>query len=239
MAISVSVGDRFESGHGRAQFVVIVLVLSIIIYLGSIGANLSQIGLISAAQSGEEVTEAQISDNDAHQATALVAQVVVVVLMLVALCVWFHRAYRNLKPLGGQNLKYSPAWAAGGFFVPILNLVRPYQVASEIWQISESTRPSTLASDLSPAPSLVKWWWFAFIVDALVVNFVYRLGPDVGTLSGLMLASKYRIASLVLSIISAILTWRLVTGIDSLQENRSRFLRTAQRQEATGVAQVR
>ena len=38
--------------------------------------------------------------------------------------------------LGANNLKYTPKWAVGCFFVPFLNLVMPYQVVREIWKAS-------------------------------------------------------------------------------------------------------
>jgi hypothetical protein len=46
--------------------------------------------------------------------------------------VWFHRAYTNLHSLGMEPLRLRAGWAVGGWFVPILNLVRPKQIMSDI-----------------------------------------------------------------------------------------------------------
>jgi hypothetical protein len=37
-------------------------------------------------------------------------------------------------------MTYSSGWAVGYFFVPLLNLFRPYQVMQEIWKASENPR---------------------------------------------------------------------------------------------------
>ena len=34
---------------------------------------------------------------------------------------------------GAQGMQVSPAWAVGGFFVPIIHLFLPYQAVKEIW----------------------------------------------------------------------------------------------------------
>lgn len=46
---------------------------------------------------------------------------------------WFHRAYRNASALG-HSAQFTPGWAIGAWFVPFLNLVRPYQIASAMWR---------------------------------------------------------------------------------------------------------
>ena len=45
---------------------------------------------------------------------------------------WLHRAYQNLPALGVTKLDATPGWAVGYYFIPILNLFRPYQTMVEI-----------------------------------------------------------------------------------------------------------
>jgi hypothetical protein len=62
-----------------------------------------------------------------------------------------------------HDLKYSPAWAVGGFFVPFLNLVRPFQVMKEVWRGSDP-EPATGVRRAAP---LLGLWWGSY----LVMNF--------------------------------------------------------------------
>lgn len=58
-------------------------------------------------------------------------------ILLIVLCVtcimWFRRAYHNPYKIGISYLSYSEGWAAGAWFVPFMNLVRPFTIMKEIW----------------------------------------------------------------------------------------------------------
>ena len=78
---------------------------------------------------------------------------------------WMHRAFRNLPALGEQGMSWSPAWAAGGWFVPFANLVIPYLVMRELW------------SAFGDGRSLPQQWWAAYIGAGVVqlVGFVFTV----------------------------------------------------------------
>jgi hypothetical protein len=46
--------------------------------------------------------------------------------------IWVHRMQANTFALGVLGLRYTPAWAVGWYFVPIVNLWMPYRVMREI-----------------------------------------------------------------------------------------------------------
>jgi Domain of unknown function (DUF4328) len=84
--------------------------------------------------------------------------------------VWFHRAYTNLHALRTEALRFRAGWAVGGWFVPILNLVRPKQVMNDIWRGSDSGAPATNDSawHRAPVPALLQLWWAPFLTSWLV-----------------------------------------------------------------------
>jgi hypothetical protein len=51
---------------------------------------------------------------------------------------WVHRANKNCRGFV-SNMTYTSGWAVSSFFVPILNLFRPYQVMQQIWKVSDNT----------------------------------------------------------------------------------------------------
>jgi len=51
---------------------------------------------------------------------------------VITFIMWFRRAYFNLHQKV-NHLSYSEGWAAGSWFVPIINLYRPYQIMKEIY----------------------------------------------------------------------------------------------------------
>src|SRR5688572_6359973 len=62
---------------------------------------------------------------------------VLFVIATVFWCMWVYRTYRNLPALGAEGLNYSPGWAVGYYFIPVLNLFRPFQVMRETWRASD------------------------------------------------------------------------------------------------------
>jgi Domain of unknown function (DUF4328) len=67
----------------------------------------------------------------------------------ISVPIWMHRAYRNLPALGVERLRWSPAWAAGAWFIPFANLVIPYLVVREL-------RSRSGGQPQPPSPGL--WW---------------------------------------------------------------------------------
>jgi hypothetical protein len=84
--------------------------------------------------------------------------------------VWFHRAYTNLHALGMEPLRCRAGWAVGGWFVPILNLVRPKQIMNDIWRGSDPAAPASNdgAWHRAPVPALLQLWWALFLMSWLV-----------------------------------------------------------------------
>lgn len=84
---------------------------------------------------------------------------------------WFFQAYKNLRRLGVQGPRHGNGWAIGAWFVPILSLVRPKQMANEIWRGSERGADVSGGWKQGPVPSLVHWWWGLFLTQGLLVYF--------------------------------------------------------------------
>ncbi|WP_324671005.1 DUF4328 domain-containing protein [Hymenobacter sp. GOD-10R] len=75
---------------------------------------------------------------------------------------WFRRAYANLQRAGCRT-EHSNGWAIGAWFVPILNLFRPYSIMREIWDDTHR-----LAYGTEPPRPLLGWWWASFLVMSIM-----------------------------------------------------------------------
>lgn len=63
---------------------------------------------------------------------------------LAAFLTWAYRAQRNLPALGVSRPRFTPGWAIAWYFVPILSLIRPFQVMSETFAGSEPAGLNTI-----------------------------------------------------------------------------------------------
>jgi protein TonB len=81
-----------------------------------------------------------------------------------AFTVWLYVVLKGLRAKGAR-VRFAPHWAITGFFVPILNFVRPYQVVADAWRCADSLQGG---GGSAPIPWRIKLWW-AFILTNIVV----------------------------------------------------------------------
>lgn len=101
------------------------------VYLGL--AVVSAIGEgINIAMGG---TDPQLDELPPHQlgiACVALLQLLVIIATGVVFLMWIYRANLNVRGFGAADMKFTPGWSVGWYFIPIMNLVRPYQAMKEI-----------------------------------------------------------------------------------------------------------
>jgi hypothetical protein len=217
----------FLSNRGWSQLVVCALVVVIIVDVVAIFSDIAELNLISRMLNGEFVSLGEAESSDNRQATMGMIQLVLLVGTGILFLTWMYRAYKNLRAFNVCGLQYSPGWAVGGWFVPVLCLWRPYQVMSEIWKASS---PSSLAAgdegwQRESTSPLLGWWWAAWLVGGFVGAFLLRLVfRDAQDLETLQMRSIGYLVGDGIDIVAAILAIVVVMQITSRQEEKNRAL---------------
>jgi len=219
----LGLGPTFVSGYGIALIVAGCLSVFILISIAGAVVDISLIQVLSKA-SGLRTTPAGVVDS---QILALVIRFVltgVVLFTAVFFLIWIHRAHKNLKVFGAAELKYSPGWAVGGFFVPMLNIFRPYQVIGEIWKASASgaRRGDGTNWKLESIPPYFGLWWGLWLLSAILDFFSAFMILGGGLNNAQLVASRYRLVYDVVSITCAVLAIVVVFRITARQETTNR-----------------
>ncbi len=197
----------------RAKNAIIVFCIQGCVILISIISTLMQISLIKHIREGNfNMEEAQA--NDSRQSLIAFGQVGVLIISAIVFILWFRRAYNNLNLSGRTYTKYGEGWAAGGWFVPFLNLVRPYQIMKEIWDKTQQATENLLTIKSS---ELVGWWWAAWIISNVVENIGVRMGNN--DVDSLLTGSYFSVAGDVFSIIALILGVMIIKKTAEFEEN--------------------
>ncbi len=132
---------------------------------------------------------------------------------IVMFCMWTYRVNANIHALGAANLRFTPGWAVGWYFVPIANLWKPYQVMKEIWRASRN--PSGWQDDASS--SIVGWWWFWWIVSNVQISI--GSSPEQETLEAAITPAG--LVLVALDVIAAVFAYRVVKQVGILQAEAS------------------
>jgi hypothetical protein len=149
--------------RARARWAQVALVLVVMIDLVAVVSDVAEYRLLRS-----DWTLEQLDDTDTRQGAIGIVQLVALVVAAISFIRWFKRAYENVD-LFPRRRRYGTGWAIGGWFVPILSLWRPKQIANDIWRATNSD----LTDDR--VPLLLTLWWASFIISNWVAQLVARL----------------------------------------------------------------
>lgn len=126
--------------------------------------------LLKRMQNGN-YTQQEATTNDIRHQIIAYANIAVYIVCIVLFILWFRRAYNNLNLSFKANTKYAEGWAAGAWFVPFINLVRPYFIMQEIWVKTQEATHNLITHKNG---KIIGWWWVIWIINNIGTNFINR-----------------------------------------------------------------
>ncbi len=142
--------------------IVSVVLMWIMILLSVVTVFFSVAELKIYANYGNDFSVDYLSDFEAFfiLLTALIGLlwILVNILFIIFYLIWKHHVFKNVQSLQVEGLKYSPGWAVGWYFIPFLNLFKPYQVMKEIWQATFYSKETEDWKGKSVSGILIIWW---------------------------------------------------------------------------------
>ena len=213
---------RLLTTPARTLLVLFAVTLGLtVVALLSDWAELSLLGRLVEDPASVSLAEANASDQ--RQGLIGLLQLLLYLGTVVAFLVWFRRAYRNLPALGAESLRFSSGWAVGAWFVPFLNLVRPKQIADDIWRASDPALPAQPGASWKQqrVPFLLHGWWALFILSNLLGWASLRGGLAATTPQELWTASAVTMAGDFLDLPLTILAFWVVAQVTRRQEARA------------------
>lgn len=137
---------------------------------------------------------------------------------IVMFCVWMFRVSKNARALGAREMRFDAGWAVASFFIPILNLFRPYQAVKEI-ELASTPDAGPLDWQRRKPSGIVSTWWAFWIIGGIINYIASNMGnsPDPDTVS---LSAYPSILGSLLSIFAAFCAIRVIKHITLLQQTK-------------------
>ena len=228
MSASASSGTQkqFRSVNTLAKWVQGTFVVLAILCVIAVISGYAQAQLLNAVINGEVITEAEAMANDARQSMIGVMQTLLYIAAGIIFLVWVHRTHSNLPSLGAIELRFTPGWAVGWFFIPIMSLFRPYQVASEIWKASDpnvDTTDNVSWKNVATSP-IVGWWWAPFLISNYIGLFAMRMILRGEELSDLLASTYAYMVSDAIDVVGILITILMVRRIGQFQEAKNKLI---------------
>jgi hypothetical protein len=193
------------------KFLKTMLWISLGISVISLLSDFMQMNLLSAGS----FSQAEAKANDSRQLITGILYLVAFIVTGIVFLKWTHRANSNCHGFGAQGMKFSPGWSIGYYFIPFLNLYRPYQAMKEIWKVS--TSPANWQNEMGSP--LLGWWWALGLIAGFLGQASFRMFMKADTVSSLQASTTMSIVSGVIDIPLYIVAVSLVSAIFAKQEN--------------------
>jgi hypothetical protein len=164
------------------------------------------------------ITRAQAEAFDDWNAIIGIAFLVAFVVSAITFICWFYRAYWNLKARG-IIVDHPTLGAISYWFIPFLNLFRPYQIMKELAE--SSAFPSISAT---PLPA---FWWGTLILGSAIgqISAYIAMNPklnirDLEILTLVDILGKF--CAIIAAALCTVLVWRVTKAQDRTRQSLMR-----------------
>jgi Domain of unknown function (DUF4328) len=225
------VNSEFKPLDTRSKWTIALLAIVVAVDAFGVFSDIREIQLMNRVIDGDFPSFDELDASDNRQGIAGVLELVTFIAVVIVFLTWFSRAYKNLGSLGASGFRFTPGWAVGAWFVPILNLWRPKQIANDIWRASDPAAAPAQGSvwrEQAISPLLTIWWIF-WIVSGYLGNLTARLAFEGDEASDVRDADYADVVGLVLDAVAAVLAIVVVSRMTRrLNERAARMAAAAE-----------
>lgn len=209
---------RLRPNEKRAKYAIIFIAIILFIDVIALISAFLQYNLLEEAFNGVQISMERANANDLRQAVILYVRIVLYIVSVVMFIRWFRRAYYNLHTKL-DYLNYSEGWAAGAWFVPILNLYRPYQIMDELYV---ETRNLLIKRgfniETTTTSNIVGWWWCFWIIYTIASQVAIRVAKRAVSVEDFMLATIFEMVAHITGILVGVFAIKVIKEYSLLEK---------------------
>jgi hypothetical protein len=208
---------NLRPNNERAQYALWSLLILVIVKVIVIVTYYMQYNLLTQWINGEPVDMLVAEDSDRRVMIISIIDVALRLGAIIAVISWFRRAYFNLH-LRFQNLTYKEGWAAGGWFVPFMSLIVPYQIFNDLFtNTKQFLEKFNIPERHKLNGALLLIWWILWICSTLGANIFERLTREETDIDKLANYTLVNIGFSVVDIITLIMLIILIKAYSELE----------------------
>ncbi len=128
-------------------------------------------------------------------------------------CILIYKAVANLYALRVQNIKFTPAWSVGWFFIPVANMWKPYQVMSHLWRAS---RYGDNWQSYAPDNRII-FWFLTFLISNIVAILILSGSDTISSINELIAVRGAILITVIFEAASMLLFVHFMKGIAEAQ----------------------
>tara|TARA_B100001287_G_scaffold275289_1_gene282540 strand:- start:64 stop:1053 length:990 start_codon:yes stop_codon:yes gene_type:complete len=205
--------DNEERSKWAIYLIAAILILDII----TLVSDYAQHELLQNFKSGILASDSTIDANDNRVMTIAIIQFIAGVISAITFIMWFRRAYFNLHQLT-DDLKYKEGMAAGCWFIPFVNLFRPFEIMREMFTTSLIiVKKHGVRNEEQSKSNLVGLWWTSWIILALINQVIFRTKEN--TIDDYLFVSNLNLISDLVAIFLALVTMSMINKYSKIEKS--------------------
>ena len=208
---------EFKNPTNLTKWTKIFLYVQVIISIIAIASSTLEYQLLSDFKSGvytsQELAVEAGKESDARQHVVGIAQFIIFIVLWILILKWIYRANYNARQLGATGMTFTPGWSIGWYFVPIINLWKPYQAMKEIWKTSSDP----LNWKTQSVSSILSWWWLFWITCGIAANISFRMTMRAEEIDEFIAANIITQVSDVIGISLNLITIAIISRVYKMQ----------------------
>jgi hypothetical protein len=161
-------------------------------------------------------TEAEAQANTTRELAASGLATLLLVTIIVVFGRWIVLAHRNLRGLGIRYAEITPGWAVGWFFIPILNLWKPFEAMRFLWKASHDARQH----ELQRGSWVLTTWWSLWLLSSLLGAILTMATLGAKTVESLTEATRWILVTRVVDFFQYVIAVILVSRIWEAQRRQ-------------------
>ena len=216
-SVEIKPEGKLRPNEQRAKIAMLLIFIVLGIDVLSGFSSYLQYNLLTAIANGEEISQAAAEANDAREGLIGLANLAAYIISAVMFIRWFRRAYYNLN-LKGARLEHEDSAAASSWFIPVVNLFRPYQIMKELYTEAKNyLQRNDIEVDGLLDTNILGVWWTLWIISGLVGQVVFRFYRNAEEINELI---NMTIADMVLVLIGiplALVTIKIIKDYSNVE----------------------
>lgn len=218
----------------RANIAKVIFYIMMMISIISLYSDYLQYQLLISAEAGIPISEEYANSNDTRQRIIGIVSIMVAIASIIIFIMWFYRAYKNLHALKIPSLNHTAGWAIGAWFVPILNLGRPYMIMREIWDETQYYVLDKNEKQNVSSNSIVGWWWGLWLLHNFSGRIYARIASGATTIAELKATTGAAIVIEMIEMVTMIVTLMMLNRMFDYENKFFEFVTNQRSQPQSG-----
>ena len=207
--------------NNLSKILVVFLWIFLVVNVLGIITDASTISVYNEILNGGTISDQKANEYDQRETLLGIVWLLSFLVCGVIFLKWIYRANANCKGFGADDMKFTPGWSIGWYFIPIMNFFKPFKAMEEIWLVSHKGPDKwQIIEDAAKEHSekkILNLWWALWIGSFILGQQSSRLYNDAEDLDALIKAYYVSIGHYFWEIILALIAIKLVKSIQGSQ----------------------